>query len=626
MPLAAMALVLGLVAPLASLPLFALGYWDKAEPIIVMLHAAGAAAALGLALAARAAPGLVRACIIHPFVLLPTALAGWSALAAPFVALPLLSLSGTIQSGLGVFWHLDIALLIAAARLVRTDAVLWRRVRLFAVAAVETVTAIKGFDRAREQWGGAHLLIWVASYYAWLGLALPAVAYIGRDGRKTVLAILTVAAAAVLCGRTITAVAAAGLFLLLRRRQASWVKLGGAALIMAAATLPGFLVAFFKPLAVSASMADRRSLLAMIWDELTTGPWSTWLIGLGWGRTQDTFQAHLGASGQRLWDDSWIFMSSDYFNAHNFLMEAMLAAGLPGLALTLAGVMILPLACAPERRAAAVGFGVALTLMSSMWFPLGLSLPLTAMALAAISPAPVIHRTAWRGATPTLLGLAAMLTILTVGLIVHGREVAVARLDLEAGAAFPRPIPADPRGGDLVAAEMIRDAFNRMDRINPPEHERFRPTARAMIAHLSRRIPETPTVLLCVTGMSLMAQVRVGKTLDWLESELPDLDSTWDRWLDRTLTLAPTRTDLAIPRMSDLLAQGRIRTMETRVRSILARDPVDPIGLYFLGIVEILKPDPAAKARGLDRLRAAANHGIERFMPLDPSLKLLLTR
>lgn len=623
--LAFAALALGLLLPFASLPPFALGYWDKAEPLVVGLHAVSALAACALGLAALRAPAVVLGCWKHPVVVLPLALAAWSALAAPFTGLPWLSLSGAPQSGYGALWQLDMAVLIAAARLVRQDAALWTRLRQWAVAAVAAVAAVKLFDWAWEVSGGRHLLVWVSSYYGWLGFALPAVALAPGAGRRRRLAVWAVAVAVVVASRSVAALAA----LLAGVAVAAWLArrprpaLAGLA-VGAALALPSLVIAFVPQVRAVMSLADRHSLLSMTWAELSAWPWTTWLGGLGWGRTQDMFHRHLQDSGMRLWDGSWIFMSSDYFHSHNGLAEALLAVGVPGLLLWLAWPLALAMTAAPDRRAAAAGLAVAWAVMSVLWFPLALSVPLTAVAAAALLPEvrPVAGRARWLALPLPVAGV--VVAVAALVLLRHGMALTAARADLVGWSATPRPLPADPRGGDLAAAAMIRDAFNAMETIPESERARALPAARMMADYLARRIPETPTVLLPVTGLSMMAQVRMTRSLAWATDDLAPRALTWGEWLDHAWRLAPGRSDLAIPLFSELAVRGRFDLVQMGTRRLLQRDSRDPVGLYFGGLLTVQRPEPQAKQAGIDMLRASVDAGIERYMPVDPALRRIL--
>jgi hypothetical protein len=608
------ALLVGLLLPLASLPPFALGYWDKAEPLVIGLHLGGALAAFALA----AAPALAWSAIRHPFVLLPLALAAWSVAMAPFVELPWLSLSGAPQSGLGAVWFLDFALLIAVARLLRLEARLWRSLGWVALAIGAMVAGLKLHDWGAERSGDGHLLIWVAAYYAWLGLALPLIVQ-----GKALIAALGIATALLLAGRSISAGlgAVVGLALFASFRFVAWPRSLPALAVVVAATAPGMLIAALPVLQRLPSTADRLSLLAMVWAEICHWRAKDWLTGIGWGRTQDVFHSNLAASGQRLWDGSWIFMSSDYFHSHNGMVEAVLAAGLPGGILALASLVALPLFCRAECRPQAAGFAVALAVMGAIWFPLALSLPLIAMAMASLASDP-IPRQAWRPSAILLTGVGGALAGLAGMLLVHGIEVGKARADIMAGLAEPRPIPPDPRGTDLAAAEIIRDAFRHYEGHRPPQ----RIAADQMIATLKDRIGQTRTVLLPVTGLSLMAQIETIGSLSWLNDRAEPLSPLWERWLDATLRLAPRRGDLAVPYLGHLATQGDMAGIDVWVTRLLARDPTDPTGLYFRGLLLVQHPDATSKTAGITALRASAETGIERFMPLDPSLAPILGR
>ncbi|MBI3445826.1 MAG: hypothetical protein HY055_10825 [Magnetospirillum sp.] len=627
--LAATALGLGLLLPLASLPVFALGAWDKAEPLVIGLHLCAALAAFALAAGAVQCPALVVGCLRHPFVLLPLALAAWSAAAAPFVALPWLSLAGAPQSGQGGLWPLDFALLIAVARMVRQDGLLWRRLGLLAVASVAVVAALKAFDWGWGLSGGRHLLIWVAAYYGWLGLVLP-VLVLGdgeERGRWWRWLVLAVAVAVVLASRTL-AIGAAGLLGLaaaegVRRRL--WGKGGAVALTGITALLPGLLLAMVPVLRSSASLADRYGLLLMLRHEMSGWGWTSWLTGLGWGRTQDVFHKSLHASGMRLWDGSWTFMTSDYFHSHNVVLEALLSAGVPGALLSLGALMALPLACDPARRAWGAGFAVALAGAGAIWFPLGLSLPALAMAVAALAPPPFPARAGRRLLPMVVFALVGMALAGWAGLLLrHGLEMTAFQNAVSAGASDIPDLPADPRGGDLEAAEIISHAFLGFESVRSAERGRYLPAARSMADYLRRRLPETQTVLLPVSGLSLMAQTHLLGGLTWLGDDLDLSGQLWMQWIDMAWRLAPERGDLAIPLFTRMATTGRSDLLEAGVQRVLSRDPRDPVGLYFHGLLLVQSPDPAVKRAGIDRLRSSIESGLDRFMPLDPALAPLL--
>jgi hypothetical protein len=52
--------------------------------------------------------------------------------------------------------------------------------------------------------------------------------------------------------------------------------------------------------------------------------------------------------------------------------------------------------------------------------------------------------------------------------------------------------------------------------------------------------------------------------------------------------------------------------------------PGDPVGLYFGGLLLVLDPAPDKKRLAIDLIRQSAAAGIERFMPLDETVRKLI--
>ena len=115
-----------------------------------------------------------------------------------------------------------------------------------------------------------------------------------------------------------------------------------------------------------------------------------------------------------------------------------------------------------------------------------------------------------------------------------------------------------------------------------------------------------------------MTQVYFTKTLAWAEPVVPK--DLWEEWLARALTLAPRRTDLAIPFLTYEAVNGHDDHVRAMARSFLARDRYDAVGLYFLGLENVRAGDQV----GLDMLRRSVDHGIELYMPLDPQVRTIL--
>ncbi|MBF0286030.1 MAG: hypothetical protein HQL51_16395 [Magnetococcales bacterium] len=632
----------GLLLPFLSLPWFALGRWDKAEPLIVALHGAAALAALWLALAERRTPGLALALFRHPLTLLPLLLGLFSALTAPWTPLPRLTLLGAPQSGTGALWFLELALLTALGRMAVHHPPTLHRLTVLAMAAGGATALLKGWDWAVEGTERPHLLIWVAAYYAWLAPPL-AVLLLARDprGRRGWLLLgggILLALAAT--SRSLTAGAAllggaalwGGMTLWIRRApaaNAAPARIAAALLALTAVVAPLLLEEFVPPVRAVASIDDRYRLLRMLTEAIAQGDGLQWLLGVGWGRIGDAYQIHLQASGMTLWDGRWIFLQSDYFHAHNALLEAFHAAGAVGTLLLLGMIVAPPLFAPRERLPLAAGFALAHGALAGMWFPLALSLPITALALGYLSgpppqPAPVAPKPSRRWALSALLGLAA-LGLAGVGGVMghHGLALSDLARHLETGTpAAPLCLDA-PGGDDLALAQLFRNALLAPDPSSQPEALARRLAVVGDIFQcLERKIPRTPTPLLVIVGLNLMERIQFTGEQAWAAPALAGRDP-WAAWLDRALTLAPGRSDLALPFLTREAVAGRSETARRWVDRLLARHGGDPVGLYFLGILQL---QAGERAEGVASLRRAVANGLERFMPLDQKVREILER
>ena len=632
MPLAdricAAALALALPIALGSLPYFAFGYWSKAELLPILLHVSGAVGTLGLLIGMASGKGNARTALWHPQVLVVALLAGWTVLALPFVDLPLLSLAGTVQSGFGGLWFFDFAVLIACALAVKPYPGMWIGLRWWAIALTLVLAGLKFYDWLSTP---ESLLIYVAAYYGWIGLALAAAVSFDRPRRwpwalpvagavatmAVVLSSLSMAATALL----ITGAAFVTVGWLGRKQKivAALTASRAAAVVLvgAAALLPYALLRWIPALGQVESLRDRQLLQKMIHAALGEQSVVGWLFGNGWGRTQDAFHGHLDVTGEVLWRPTWIFLESDYFHAHNWMLETLFAAGLPGMLLSLAALLAIPLFAAPERRTVAIALAMALAAMNAMWFPLAISLPFAALAIAAISPRTTRLMPAPR-AGMAVLGLVLVLQLgfaAAQSAFIHNVQAfRDGRLD---------SFPTDPRGSDLTASEIIRDDMNVLADAKGDD-PKARPRALAMVRHLAQRVPDSTSPHFLVTAANVMSRIYGGSDLFWLASGIADGKALWRTIIDRLLVVAPHRTDAMIPYLTYHAVTGGLAETARLTKAITSRSPGDPVGLYFSGLLLVLEPSPEAKRRGIEFLRASQAAGIERFMPLDPAVQRLI--
>lgn len=606
LPVAALGLALPL--PFASLPLFAFGYWDKAEPMVAWFHIGAAFAWLAVAIAGWRSGREAAAAAAHPYVLVPLALALWSMLAAPATELPWLSLFGPPQSGLGALWFLDFAGYGACALLAIRHPHAWKWLVRWAVLITLAVAVLKGYDWLSLRRQGGTLLLFVPSYYGWMALALAPLALTmqGRADRMALLvgAVLVAAASASLTIALLLIFGLAYVALSFRGRGVGWIgwttasRTATAIWVVAAALLPWLLLQTLPWMRLKESLRDRWLVEKMVGSALAADP--RLLFGHGWGRTQDAFHAWLNTTGERLWNSDWIFLSSDYFHSHNWGVESLYAAGLPGLLLTLAGFLALPWWAAPQRRAAAAAFAIAIAVFHGVWFQLSLSLPLMAMAFASLAgDAPSFPRSR---PVRIIAPAAALAPLIAAAMLIS--------FGLRMSATHP---PEDFRGSDLAASELIRDTLAR--RPAPPAAD-----IDLMLDFIDRHADRTPTIMLLTTGLTAMAQIHVTGELAFAAE--PRQVLMWRRWLTRLLVLAPGRTDQAIPYLTLAISAGQWDEVAGFSRRVLDHDPNDPVGLHYGGLSLLARANgEEERTAGLSMLRRAVAAGIERFIPLDEDMK-----
>lgn len=628
----AAALAVSLPGALASLEVFAFGFWERAEPVVAHAHAAAAVAAMALAAFSIVEPQNAARLFRQPLVLVPGCVAVWSALTAPFAAYPLLGILGPPQSGQGALWYADLAILVACAAGVAQHRGAWRALSAVAIAVSLTVAALKTW----QVFSGRPVLIPVSGFYAYLGFTLPIIVMPLRSAPW--LAIALFAAAAVLAvSMNVTAwifAAIAAAYLLLTWLPPLRHKLDSkgvsSAVILLAALIPYALVRWLEPLLTIPSIRS-RNLLLRVMEHAQSGDALGFIIGHGWGHTQDALAAHLNASSEILWQANWDYLWRDYFHSHNWLAESLYAIGVPGAALLLALILAPALVCRPEHRRYATAFAICLAGLDGFWIQLAFLLPFLALAYTALtarslgeSPAP--YRTTVIG--PACAIAAAGLLIAAVTLIRFGFTVAEVRKQLATHppAAIALAFPRGPAGDSLAMAEALRTALAQIAPI-AEERERaaYRPQVEWIAAQLERAIPGTHTVLLPMTGLSLMAMLHVSNELAWARDAVPGSEAIWGQWVVRLLELAPDRSDAAIPYLSHLLAQNRLAELDEMVRRLRRHHADDPVALYFAGAAMTARPSPAEKRAGLNLIGRSIRAGIERYMPVPDWLKRAAT-
>lgn len=638
-----MACLTGLAGPLASLPPFESGLWERAEPIVIWMHAAAALAAVALLMAWQAwLPLQPRGQVALP--VLAAAAGLWGFVAAIRLGQGMPHWLGAAQTGFGGMWHMELSLwLLAGFALLRFPAA-WRAAVWSGIAVAAIVVLLK----IGARFAGWSVLISISAYYGWLGFALPVIATAHRDDRLGRLRFgFACAAGAGLLGvsesLTMVAAAAAGLlvlglgrFLSARSDRDRLFNRLAVIAILGAAILPFMLLHWPELTKHSSSLESRRLVLQILAAARADDP-IAWVTGFGFGSTANSIAAHMGAIDAHLWDyQGWDALRRNYFHSHNWVAEHLHAGGVPGVLLGLALFLAIPLCASGRRRPLAAGFAVAYLSSLGLWFELAFVLPWFGLAVAALigdeaaGPEP-LSAPQWRPVVATALaGIAGLAVWAAIALTEQARGFSQVMAWSSGSLQMPPPVPKDRRGGDDALAEFIGD-------------EIFRIAGRAILRHgagdsadaarllwladaLALRREQTQSALLLLAGERVFSETMLRQEMQAYRPALIARLDEWQKIVERALQLAPSRSDVSVGLFNHWFLSGnRTATLELS-RRVLTIRPDDPVGLYFEGGTLVQDPDPARRARGLLLLRQALEREVERYLPVDPAIKRLIGR
>lgn len=631
------ALVVGVFLPLFALPPLQTGIWYQSEGPVAALHACGGAAWLSIVLMVWARPHRALPFAVHPAILAPVILGLWSLLSLPFVRSPVLSLLGAPQLGEGIAWYFDIAGFVATANLIARNGRLRHALGWFAIAGASLVTAVTALDLLAPPYEP----ISIPDYLAFHGLALLAlvpVCFRPRTsfgwGASLAPGIVIIALSDNFSAVVISVAVAVAWF------TTRWVYpeirsrahlVGSAACVLVPLILAGTVygtrdvgttnwIQIPKPvMALKSRALHYESALASLSDE----QWS-WAFGMGWGRHSDLViaRAPLDALNFRSRDNpivQWDALQKDHFHSHNFALEALIAAGLPGLILALLWMPSVVLTAA--RRFAELGlvYGVALSGLVAVWFMFGLNVPFVAIAAGALlGPT---KRPAIRLRIP-VMGVASVLVLLQLGQSIVGYVAARdARATLLASATDMPSCSSLAEGWGVEGihlAQALRSHVAAMALTlrngETPSDDAVARLSRIVCGVLERPSDRTGLVLLVAALMArsdLSALPQSGHSIP----PILRLLGSWEFSLLATLERAPRRTDLAIPYLIWRLDAGDDAGALRLSKTILGKNRSDPIGLWFSGLA--LAGGHETRSQGLAQMRRALKLGIDRLIPID---------
>jgi hypothetical protein len=382
-----------------------------------------------------------------------------------------------------------------------------------------------------------------------------------------------------------------------------------------------------------ASLWSRAMLVIVGFQSLFDAPWR-FLTGMGWGHYNEALLANLSIVGGRLHEvigPSFIYwdgVQRNDFHSHNQYFEGLLSGGIVSALLLLLYGAAIAASAPPERRRLALFVMTILATLQSFWFQTPHTLPVMAVAVALLTgmrtddvkgpPGRSIGRVP---AVASFLA-AAVLAVGSVSSLVAVSNAGAVRQAIAADIGSGGDVPVERRFAaglsEIRDAEFIQQSF---DRLTQQREVSGAVTDRGLaILHLflaAATSGEGPK--------SLKLSISVINALSGMQFALPEYEARFvsrtallGRTLETFLRRAPRRSDVAVPYLNYLLGRGREADVLKLTSLILVRNPVDPVALWFSGIV--LLGNPATSRSGMENLRQSLALGIRNRLPIDDAL------
>ncbi|MBL4720551.1 MAG: hypothetical protein JKY20_05420 [Alphaproteobacteria bacterium] len=383
------------------------------------------------------------------------------------------------------------------------------------------------------------------------------------------------------------------------------------------------------------SLQSRDRIMNVLATPLKESP-TIWITGRGWGHTQRDFSTYISHANVKLWDGSWDAPQRDVFHSHNGFFEALLSAGAPAATGIIALLIALICFSPPGTLALAGAFALGYAALSSFWFQLSVTLPITAIAFAACCNAPIrIPTQQWFPAL--VLCLLAITTSAQLFTSAKLGEFLVRANFVETNIITQKPVkprfkagcrdfPDDSWRDNVVISHQVA-RFARKFRLAPLKKRAESDALKNLIYFYClsevRGLTDKSTTLIR-TALTSQASFAFQNQFAPFRSQSPFNGEHWANIANEYVELAPTRTDTLLPYMAHLLKKKDFIELDSIVKILLQNNAEDPVGLWFLGISAVIKGDVKNKKRGIAALRRAIKAGIEIWTPIPAPIKGLL--
>jgi len=632
------AVVIGVLSPLGAFKFLQTGYWNLVDQSFVVLLLSGILAAGAFLLRGFVDVGWRPQLPLSAIFL--AALAALGGLVAITAEWPMVALVGTYQSAYGPIWHLLAAVLVVVVCDLKRHAWALQVLSLAVTVTALIVSAVLAYTLVT----GHIVFIPGGDSYALIGflmLFFPDEKQV-QSTRANIQFYLLRASAILLIiisqNLTVVVILGVGVMLVgviwaMSRRWPKLVKRlqnippwGVLALVMVLTAVPLVIIMTGATDGWGDSLRMRTIILGIMSAALEDSGWFEWALGHGWGHTQAAFFQYLHWGEMVLYKKEWDFLWREMFHSHNFAIETVYSVGFGGLACVAAFFASIYLGAPQPKRLAALAFVVGYILYSAVWFEMSFHLPYMALALASFVQPNAKTSTGVVGAR-VLMGLSVP-TMLALGILVMSYALFSAQVyalkpdkgSIEGGRFAVSDFPYDPRQSDFVRATLYSDTVSYIGEKNELHNAKGIALINDMLQDIGQRMGDSRSPKLIFSGLIIFNNLVLLPEWAWAAPVIEGKQALWMKLADRSLELAPYRSDLLIPYLTQLLVAKQHEILNLSVQRIRTKKPDDPVAMYYLGAIKSQSRDANEKQAGLTLIAAALDCGIERFMDVPDDL------
>jgi len=142
---------------------------------------------------------------------------------------------------------------------------------------------------------------------------------------------------------------------------------------------------------------------------------------------------------------------------------------------------------------------------------------------------------------------------------------------------------------------------------------------RLIADYLFERRLECGNLYAMMIPINIYGELAVNKYTKELFDKDSEAQKNWESISLAFNKCVPKRSDMLIPLLNNLTLKAKTNRVKKVVGTLLVRNPEDPVGLWFSGILKL--ENSSTSQEGLEELKKAYRKGINRFIPISSTLK-----